>query len=232
MTSIELFSGVGGLAIGVSQAGFKHEAVIEFEDDCCKTIRANQQNGHNIAVNWPLFQNDVRQFDFSILSPRPDLLTGGPPCQPFSLGGKCKGHRDKRDMFPEAIRAVRELRPKAFLFENVKGLTLSAFLNYFEYIRLQLTFPSLEKRYGERWFRHHERLERHFTNGHHSPEYRVLVHCFNAADYGVPQKRERVFQLALCARTDADHFVEKNEMVGNRMAALRAGFAGFGDGGT
>lgn len=204
MRSVELFSGVGGLALGVSLAGFNHEAVIELEDECCQTIRTNQKNKHKTVLQWPLYQSDVRQFDFAILSPEPDLLTGGPPCQPFSLGGKCKGHRDKRDMFPEVIRAVRDLRPKAFFFENVKGLMRPAFLNYFEYVRLQLTFPFLEKRFGERWFTHHERLEKHFTNGRHAPEYRVVVHCFNAADYGVPQKRERVILVGLRSDINAE----------------------------
>jgi len=70
-----------------------------------------------------------------------DLVAGGPPCQPFSIGGKARGYYDLRDMFPQAVRAVRELRPKAFMFENVRGLLRQAFHDYVEYIRLQLTYP-------------------------------------------------------------------------------------------
>ena len=72
-----------------------------------------------------------------------DFVSGGPPCQPFSLGGKHRGRDDARDMFPQAVRALRELKPRAFLFENVKGLTRATFATYFEYIRLQMTYPEL-----------------------------------------------------------------------------------------
>jgi DNA (cytosine-5)-methyltransferase 1 len=97
-------------------------------------------------------------------------------------------------MFPEAIRAVREARPKAFVFENVKGLTRSTFRNYFEYIRLQLQYPDIAARRDENIADHHARLERHHTgNGKGSLTYRIVTQLVNAANYGVPQKRERVF---------------------------------------
>ncbi|MBZ0253716.1 MAG: DNA cytosine methyltransferase, partial [Candidatus Methylomirabilis sp.] len=123
-----------------------------------------------------------------------DLLAGGPPCQPFSLGGKHRAYNDERDMFPEVVRAVRELRPKAILIENVKGLTRQSFARYFFYIELQLTHPEIVKRPGEDWLAHCARLERHHTRGRtRGLSYRVVKRLLNAADYGVPQRRERVF---------------------------------------
>ncbi|WP_425595718.1 DNA cytosine methyltransferase [Pseudoalteromonas aliena] len=69
------------------------------------------------------------------------MISGGPPCQPFSLGGKAKGNEDSIDMFPQAIRAIREKRPKAFIFENVKGLMRKSFSDYFEYIIYSFNIP-------------------------------------------------------------------------------------------
>ena len=121
-------------------------------------------------------------------------MTGGPPCQPFSVGGKHYGQKDRRDMFPEAIRAVRERRPKAFVFENVKGLTREAFANYYQYVKLQLAYPECVCGKGEGWLAHLARLERIHTQGRDAGlRYNVVARLLNAADYGVPQRRERVF---------------------------------------
>jgi DNA (cytosine-5)-methyltransferase 1 len=96
-------------------------------------------------------------------------------------------------MFPQAIRAVREARPRAFIFENVKGLTRTAFRNYYEYIKLQMQHPELVARDDEDWTEHLARLERHHTHGARDGlHYRVLAQVVNAADHGVPQRRERV----------------------------------------
>ena len=94
-----------------------------------------------------------------------ELVSGGPPCQPFSLGGKHAAHNDARDMWPAAVRAVREIRPKAFIFENVKGLTRESFASYLAYIVHQLTYPELVRTDDEAWTDHLSRLERHHT-GH------------------------------------------------------------------
>ncbi|MYC60887.1 MAG: DNA (cytosine-5-)-methyltransferase, partial [Gammaproteobacteria bacterium] len=194
MRAVELFTGAGGLGIGVSQAGFEPVAVVECDRYCCDTIRENQEKSLEPLVNWPLVQGDVRDFDYGEIGGDVDLVSGGPPCQPFSLGGKHRGYLDTRDMFPEAIRAVRELKPRAFLFENVKGLTRPAFANYFEYMRLQLAYPDLVKNSDETWTDHLARLERHHTDGRgNAPAYRIVSRVLNAADYGVPQRRERVF---------------------------------------
>jgi len=194
MRAIELFAGAGGLGMGVSRAGFTTAAVIERDRYCCDTIRENQLRGMEPLRSWPLIEADVRAFDFRPFEGRIDLVSGGPPCQPFSLGGKHRGHQDDRDMFPEAVRAVREIRPRAFLFENVKGLTRTGFASYFEYIRLQLTYPEIDRRPGEEWPDHLARLERRHTHGGFLDlRYRLVTRVLNAADYGVPQRRERVF---------------------------------------
>jgi DNA (cytosine-5)-methyltransferase 1 len=201
MRSVELFAGAGGLAIGMANAGFHHAAVIEWDHDACETFRENQRHHLRSVEKWPLHEGDVRAFDYTSLR---DVMvvSGGPPCQPFSLGGKHKGFLDKRDMFPEAVRAVHELRPKAFIFENVKGLMRETFASYFEYVNLQLTHPGLLRRKSESWREHRARLERHHTSRRAQPEYNVVFRLLNAANYGVPQRRERVFLVGF--RSDLD----------------------------
>lgn len=194
MRSIELFAGAGGLAIGLHQAGFRSEVIVERDRDTCDTIRCNQERGFQPFQHGVVFNQDVRRFRYADIAGNIDLLSGGPPCQPFSLGGKHRAYQDTRDMFPEAVRAVRELQPKAFLFENVKGLSRETFADYFGYIQLQLTHPELIRHSNEDWFSHLSRLEQHHTLGTDSGlSYRVMYRLVNAADYGVPQKRERIF---------------------------------------
>jgi DNA (cytosine-5)-methyltransferase 1 len=194
MKSIELFVGAGGLGIGLHEAGFRPASVIEWDAYCCDTIRQNKIRGVEAVKHWKLIPGDVRDVDFRKYEGKVQLVSGGPPCQPFSLGGKHRAHHDTRDMFPEAIRAVREARPRAFIFENVKGLTRNSFRNYFEYVRLQLEHPDIKAKRDEQWMDHLARLERHHTSGSHSGlNYRVVTQVLNAADYGVPQRRERVF---------------------------------------
>jgi DNA (cytosine-5)-methyltransferase 1 len=193
MTALELFAGAGGLALGTMSAGFHHEAVVEWDRNACDTIRENNRRG---IIAWPLHQADVRQFDFTPYQGL-DLIAGGPPCQPFSIGGKHRGCADHRNMFPEAVRAVREIQPKAVLIENVKGLLRASFAKYFEYVVLQITYPELPPRNEECWADHLSRLERHHTRGNQKGLcYRVVFSRLNAADFGVPQRRERVFIVA------------------------------------
>lgn len=195
MKSVELFAGVGGLGMGISRAGFEPVAVVEWNRHCCATLRANQAGQLLPVAHWPLVEGDVRDFDFGQLRGGVDLVSGGPPCQPFSLAGKHRGHLDARDMFPQAIRAVRELRPKAFIFENVKGLTRASFMPYLEYIRLCLAHPEIVPKPDEEWPAHRARLEQHHSSGRREGlHYRILSRgLLNAANYGVPQRRERIF---------------------------------------
>lgn len=187
MRSVELFSGAGGMALGLEQAGFKSVALFERNADACATLRHNRPD-------WNVVQGDVREIDFSTYG-SVDLVAGGPPCQPFSMGGKAKGYQDDRDMFPQAVRAVRELQPLAFIFENVRGLLRSAFSNYVEFIRLQLTYPSFPTSSNVDWETNLNRLRRHHTTRNRSSEsvYNVTIHLADAADFGVPQRRHRVF---------------------------------------
>ncbi len=193
MRSVELFAGAGGLAIGMSNAGFSHDAVVEWNHDACETFRINQRLHASSVEKWPLHEVDIREFSYSTLGKGIEVVSGGPPCQPFSLGGKHRGFMDSRNMFPEAVRAIRELQPKAFIFENVKGLLRETFSDYFEYIILQLAHPSMSQRKNEDWKQHRARLEQHHTSRRVRSEYNVVFRLLNAADYGVPQRRERVF---------------------------------------
>jgi DNA (cytosine-5)-methyltransferase 1 len=180
--------------MGLHHAGFEPVNVIEWNRYCCDTLRENKARGVDAVKRWKLTAGDVRDVDFRKYENKVQLVSGGPPCQPFSLGGKHRAHQDTRDMFSEAIRAVRHARPKAFIFENVKGLTRASFRNYFEYIRLQMEHPEIERRKSESWADHLVRLERHYTIGSRSGLcYRVVTQVLNAADFGVPQRRERVF---------------------------------------
>ncbi len=216
MRAIELFAGAGGLGLGVSSAGFKTEQVIEWDRYCCDTIRENQARKLVPLKDWPLFEGDVRDFDFRMFEDKVELVSGGPPCQPFSLGGKHGAYNDVRDMFPQAVRAVRQCRPQAFIFENVKGLTRSTFANYYEYVYLQMSYPELQRRESEDWADHLKRLERHHTGKRRerSLEYRVVRRVLNAANYGVPQKRERVFFVGFRADLGVEwHFPDKTHSI-------------------
>ena len=197
MTSVELFAGVGGLALGVSNAGFQHKAVIEWDADACATIRENQRRKIKPLCEWPLHEGDVRGFDFGSLGEDIDLLAAGVPCQPWSLGGKHRGFQDERNLFPDTVAAIRTLKPKVVLIENVKGLLRQSFSKYFEYITLMVRHPEVIRKNTESWMEHQSRLERHHTSGRERGlEYKVIFQLLNAADYGVPQRRERVFIVA------------------------------------
>jgi len=180
--------------MGLHEAGITPVGVIERDSYCCETIRENQRLLVPAVRDWNVLKRDVRKIDFKEYEGRVELVSGGPPCQPFSMGGKHRAFNDSRDMFPEAIRAVREVRPKAFIFENVKGLTRSTFRNYFQYIQLQMEHPTLVRKTSETWTDHLARLERHHTSGKRGDlHYRVVTRLLNAANYGIPQRRERVF---------------------------------------
>ena len=111
-------------------------------------------------------------------------------------GGKHKAFGDERDMFPSTVELVRELKPKSFIIENVKGLTRSSFANFYQYILLQLEFPEVTRRQRETWMDYLRRLQEEKTSGAlhvNGLTYNVIPTLVNAADYGIPQKRERVF---------------------------------------
>ncbi len=208
MRAVELFAGAGGLGMGLSLAGFKPEAVVEWDRWACDTVRENVNRGYPPVVDWQVFEGDVREWimDFSC-SPRSDgidLVAGGPPCQPFSMGGKHRAFLDSRDMFPATVKIIRALRPRAFIVENVKGLTRPTFHNYYQYIQSQLRLPSLPARPDESWLDHHHRLQQALSSplAHEQLAYNLIPTLVNAANYGVPQRRERVFMVGF--RNDLD----------------------------
>lgn len=187
MHSVELFSGCGGLAFGLSQAGFHHELMVEWDADAVETVLHNRRRGIRHVREWPLERADVREISWHRFAGL-DLVAGGPPCQPFSIGGKHRGHDDSRDMWPEVIRTVREIRPRAFLFENVRGLARPTFAGYLRWILANLRHPETVRKSDETHEHHTLRLE-----GLKQPDtYKLLVMQVNAADFGAAQKRHRV----------------------------------------
>lgn len=115
-TSMELFAGAGGLALGMSKAGFTHVLLSEIDADACDTLRRNRPE-------WNVVQGDVHELDFTPYKGKVDLLTGGFPCQAFSYAGLKGGFNDTRGtLFFELARAVKEVSPKVVMCENVKGL--------------------------------------------------------------------------------------------------------------
>ena len=130
MRSIEFCAGAGGQALGLEQAGFHHEALVEIEPDFARTLRLNRPS-------WDVHTADMNQFDG-----RPfkgvDLLAGGLPCPPFSIAGKQLGERDERNLFPAAIRLIDEIRPKAVMIENVRGFLSAVFEDYRLHLKSQL----------------------------------------------------------------------------------------------
>lgn len=164
LASIEVCAGAGGLALGLEQAGFSHNALLELDADACQTLRTNRPQ-------WPVTQGDLRNFKPMLETPGThiDLLSGGIPCPPFSVGGRQLGKDDERDLFPAMLTLVAETAPSAVLIENVKGLTQARFSHYRQQILDHLRLLG----YAASW---------------------KLLH---ACDYGVPQLRPRVVLVAL-----------------------------------
>ncbi len=128
-TSVELFAGAGGLALGMHMAGFRHVLLNEMDATACQTLRRNHPE-------WNVLEGDIHNIDFTPLRDRVDFLSGGFPCQAFSYAGKKGGLNDTRGtLFFELARAVDEIRPKVFMGENVKGLVSHDNGNTFEIIR-------------------------------------------------------------------------------------------------
>lgn len=192
MRSLEIFSGAGGLAKGLEIAGFEHSAFVEFNKHACASLSENFDPEK-------VFFGDIKNFDLDSVE-QVDIVAGGPPCQPFSLGGKHKAEQDSRDMFPFAIRAIEKLTPKAFIFENVKGLLRPSFSDYFDYIILRLTYPGFKAKPNTEWQEHLSQLKRVNDLSYSGTKYDVKFELINAADYGVPQTRERVVIVGI--RTD------------------------------
>lgn len=156
LTCVEICAGAGGQALGLAMAGFVHVALVEYEQEYCNVLKANRPE-------WNVICADVHKFDGHPYE-GVDLLAGGVPCPPFSVAGKQLGKDDERDLFPEAIRLIREIRPRAVMLENVRGFLDSGFEEYRDHI-----FTEIKKL-----------------------EYVTHIKLLNASDYGVPQLRPRV----------------------------------------
>ena len=155
LTCVEICAGAGGQALGLAMAGFVHVALVEYEQEYCNVLKANRPE-------WNVICADVHKFDGHPYE-GVDLLAGGVPCPPFSVG-KQLGKDDERDLFPEAIRLIREIRPRAVMLENVRGFLDSGFEEYRDHIFTEI------KKLG----------------------YVTHIKLLNASDYGVPQLRPRV----------------------------------------
>lgn len=195
ITGVELFAGGGGLLLGSALSNVHHLAAAEWDRWACSTIRNNANSNHPLVKGVNVIEGDVRSINWQqeIGTSDVDLVTGGPPCQPFSMGGLARNADDPRDMFPATTAVIERLRPKAFVIENVRGLTRPSFSSYFEFIKLRLQHPEIRAYNGETWTSHFERLQKEHTSVQNDLKYNLVTTLVNAADYGVPQHRHRVF---------------------------------------
>ncbi|CAN7388491.1 DNA cytosine methyltransferase [Pararhizobium sp. LjRoot235] len=160
---VELCAGAGGMAIGLERAGFDHVALIEYDKHAAATLRVNRPD-------WNVIEGDIRATDFQPYRQMDiDLVSGGIPCQPYSSDGYGLGKDDPRDLFPEAVRVISEVRPRAFLFENVDGLLHA---------------------------RHADHVA-DFLRGFKKAGYQVEIHRMKAENYGIAQERSRVLIIGL-----------------------------------
>lgn len=217
---IELFAGAGGLAVGLHAAGFSPCRFFELDARSCEALRENVK-GSRPTIHGDVHEGDVGDVNWASLGRRVRLLAAGAPCQPFSLAGKHGAHQDQRNQFPEVMRAVRELRPRAVLIENVRGLLRPDFRPYYDYIVRQLEWPDIAPRKDESWRDHDKRIAAYESSNGHIPDYDVKEICVNAADYGVPQIRHRVFIVAVQHGLPAYDFPKQT----HSRAALRAHLA-------
>lgn len=169
LTSVEICTGAGGQALGLERAGFHHHAAVEIDAHACQTLRLNRPG-------WNVIEGDLSQWSGKE-HVGVDLLAGGVPCPPFSKAGKQLGAADERDLFPKAIELVDEIRPRAVMLENVRGLLDAVFDTYRNNVEQQLIALG------------------------YTPGWRLL----NASDYGVSQLRPRVIFIGI-KRDLADKF--------------------------
>ncbi|MCC5673573.1 DNA cytosine methyltransferase [Kocuria rhizophila] len=226
VNGVELFAGGGGLLLGSSLAGVEHAAAVEWDRWACQTMRENAHAGYPLVRGLNVLEGDVRAVDWdaTVDGATIDVVTGGPPCQPFSMGGRARAADDPRDMFPAMTEVIATLRPRAFVVENVKGLTRAAFSDYLEFIKLRLQYPLLSARDGETWVEHFTRLQKEHTQSHDELRYNIVPKVVNAADYGVPQHRHRIFLVGFRSDVDAEwSFPEPTHSGGALALAQQSG---------
>lgn len=132
LTSLELCAGAGGQALGIEEAGFRHEALVEIDTHCCATLRENRPHWNTLEEDLRDFKNRAGQYKGV------DLVAGGLPCPPFSVAGKQLGANDERNLFPDAIEVIDAVRPQAAMIENVRGFLSAVFHDYREGLKDQL----------------------------------------------------------------------------------------------
>jgi len=181
-TAISLFSGAGGMDIGIHKAGFNILAEIELDQHCCSTLMANAERQSSktkiIHADIKTINPDILLEDLLLNRGELDMIFAGPPCQSFSLAGKQHGLEDKRGpLLFEIIRFAKAIQPKVILLEQVKGL---------------LSSKGIKNRRGEVF----ETFLNELEAINYTPKWRVIL----AADYGVPQLRERLFVIATRGR--------------------------------
>ncbi|WAX58536.1 DNA cytosine methyltransferase [Jatrophihabitans cynanchi] len=195
LTSVELFAGGGGMALGTRKAGFEHVGLVEWNKNAAAILRHNATKHPDLWTPDHVHEQDVRLWlQQTDIESDVDLVAGGPPCQPFSLAGVHAGDMDNRNMFPAAIDAVRRFRPRFAVFENVPGLTRPSFAPYFDYIKDQLEKPTVRPKPDELWTEHHARIKKAQPTG---LRYVVREHLLEAADFGLAQNRRRVILVAI-----------------------------------
>ena len=183
------------MTLGLQNAGFHFTHVFEIDPPTCKTLENNRSTKGG-SLHGEVCQEDVSLLNWNEYKAPIRLLAGGAPCQPFSLAGRHLADSDDRNMFPEVLRAVRSLRPNAIMLENVQGLARPSFRPYLDYIFRQLECPSVAPRKEEEWQEHNARIYQHQRARTDRREYHVSWSLLEAADYGVPQNRRRVFVVA------------------------------------
>lgn len=130
LSCVEICAGAGGQALGLERAGFEPQALVEIDTPCCNTLRKNRPH-------WNVIEGDLKEFDGTQYR-GVDLLAGGVPCPPFSKAGKQLGKNDERDLFPEALRLVEEIKPRVVMLENVRGFLDKVFESYRRDLKKQL----------------------------------------------------------------------------------------------
>jgi len=167
-TAIEMCAGIGGLASGASAVGLHHLALVEKWLPACQILKSNKP-----WAGSSVFCEDVRSFDFERFSGKVGVLSGGPPCQPWSLAGQGKGSLDPRDLLGFLPVVLSQCQPEVFVIENVPGLVTK--MEHQEYLE--------------------STLEKLANPGPPNLSYGIARGILNAADFGVPQKRQRLFIL-------------------------------------
>jgi DNA (cytosine-5)-methyltransferase 1 len=199
LTALEIFAGAGGMAMGMHQAGFEVVDLIENNEAACETLRRNAD-----LYGWKnadqLDARDAKTVDWTSYEGT-DLLCAGAPCQPFSHGGKRNGKHDDRDMFGEVVKAVAIIQPRAFVIENVRGLLFESQLGYFKSILARLRRPTVQDpstKGSEDLYWTRAPMEGP------GDDYRVTFQLLDAADFGLAQRRPRLFIVGLRRDVDAE----------------------------